>query len=166
MFQLVIVVIAVGLAALLVVGGMPYFDSSTGTKIKVQQILQGQYEAIISGISAYKSTHGGFLPPDNIIALKGLMPQGEIPSLSLDKELAWSLADGNLCLSRANSTAVSDGVKSGINTFVQNVVRSSVDNSVYSGNSCSDTSATLVGQGTSFDDLTKNGQVSIIFKGF
>jgi hypothetical protein len=165
MFQLVIVVMAVGLAALLVVGGMPYFDSSTGTKLKTQQILQGQLEGIVGAISSYKSSHGGFLPPNDITALQGLMPQGIVPTLPYDVNVRWSLSGGNLCLNRDNIDTAADGIKNGINAFAQNVVRSSAESTVYFGSSCSDPSPVLVTQGASFPEMVKNNQISIIFKG-
>lgn len=165
MFQLVVIVMAVALASVLVVAGVPYFDSSTGMKLKTQHILQGEFEGIVSAASAYKNNHGGFLPPDNISALAGLLPNGSVPVLSEDRGVIWSLAAGSICLSRDNADAISDGVQKGINAFAQNIVKSQQGVNVFIGSSCTEASPSPVTSGMSFQDMVKNNQISIIFKG-
>jgi hypothetical protein len=78
MMQIVYVVIAVGLMALITFGGVSYFDADTPVRAVATRGLAAQYESIVMGMKAYSSVNNGY-QPDSIARFKGYLPGGEVP---------------------------------------------------------------------------------------
>lgn len=177
MFQLIVVVLAIGMTALIVAGGVSYFNADTGTRIETQQQLQGHFDGLATAIATYRSSNNNFLSP-NIASVAGLLPGGEIPKLSTaSNTFAWSIATipggGNnftdlrlLCFSTTNLSAVSRGVMLGVAAFADNVARSRGGTTIAAGPNC--TNGTDISGPVTADILQSRAQdsnLAIAFKG-
>jgi hypothetical protein len=165
------------MTALIVAGGVSYFNSDTGTRIETQQQLQGHFDGLATAIATYRSANNNFLSP-NIASVAGLLPGGEVPKLSTAPDtFAWSIATipagGSnftelrlLCFSTTNLSAVSRGVMLGIAAFADNVGRSRGGTTIAAGASC--TNATEISGPLTADALQARAQgsnLAIAFKG-
>jgi hypothetical protein len=147
-FQLIAVVLAIGMTALIVAGGVSYFNGDTGTRIQTQQQLQGHFDGLATAISTYRSANNNFLSP-NIGSLTGLLPNAAIPRLSTAPDaFSWSIAtvpaggsDRVLCFSTVTLSGVSKGVVLGIAAFIDNAARTRIGLVAEAGASCTTTSS-------------------------
>jgi hypothetical protein len=177
MFQLIVVVLAIGMTALIVAGGVSYFNSDTGTRIQTQQQLQGHFDGLATAIATYRGSNNNFLSP-NIENLAGLLPGGEVPQLSTAPDrFIWSIATiaggGSnftdlrlLCLSTTNLSGVSRGVMLGVAAFADNVARSRGGTTLSVGESC--VNGTDISGPITEDVLrshTQSSNLAIAFKG-
>jgi len=105
MFQLVIVVIAIVLLALVVAGGVSYLNGSLGLRTEFDQALRSQHNTIRSAISSFRVANHGFVPQD-IQQLNGFLPKGGLPILPRGMNpVRWEIIDDGsgsrrLCLTR------------------------------------------------------------------
>lgn len=165
MFQLVIVVVAITLTAIVVVGGVSYFNKDTGVKLQVQQTLAGQLEGLGAAVYSYKSANGGFIPANDIDEIASMLPGGKRPVIGQDEELRWQLGNGKLCLERVEEDEMNTAVKAGVFMFAQAAARSRPDGTVKVGSSCDDPAAEPWGTSRTIDGLVRSGSdtVAIIF---
>ncbi len=77
--NIIYVVMAISLTCLVAFGGISYINPDAPIRAVASRGLVAQYEAIHSGIVAYRSSNNG-ITPDAIALFKGFLPQGDIPS--------------------------------------------------------------------------------------
>ncbi len=177
MFQLIIVVLAIGMTALIVAGGVSYFNSDTGTRVQTQQEMQGHFDGLATAIATYRSANNNFLS-SNISALSGLLPGGAVPKLSTAGDsFEWTIATiptGGpnytdlrlLCFSTSKLDYVSRGVMLGIAAFADNLAKTRGGTTIAAGATC--TAAADISGPISEDTLRSHAQgsnLSIAFKG-
>lgn len=125
MMQLVIVVLAIALAALLAVGGISYIDLGSVTRTISGSDFRVGKDAILVAVSSYKTTHNGSLPrADTFEAdIAKYMPRGEfrirMPVGAGDFHwVAASLPDHRAAICLENQTKI-DSLNS---TLIENVI--------------------------------------------
>jgi hypothetical protein len=166
MMQILMVVMAIGLASLLVVGGINYMNADLGTRIKVTQGLMTQYESLNSGISSYRSANGG-MAPGTVGRLSAYLVGGEVPRSPVGTEtLAWEMSkldDGNrvLCLT-GNTAELDSAVTSAVAAFVDEAARRDGERAVAVGADCKSGSV-VNGSGTS--TTLPSGAFAVTFRG-
>lgn len=176
MMQLIVTVLAIGLAALLAAGGINYFSTDIGVKVEVSQALKAQHDAIAGAISSYRMANNGFVSSD-LDRLKGFLPDGKIPAFPHGEEVfKWSIekdaATGQvigLCLTRSAST-VSKGAAEGLIAFAKDRQRLSPDDgAVLYGVDCSNaetgTAIGETGQPLDYGAILNPPGAAIFFKG-
>lgn len=156
MMQLVLTVMAIGLAALLVAGGINYFSTDIGVRVEVAQALRAQHDSISAAVSTYRSANNGFVHHD-IARLKPYLPGNEIPGFPRKNQpLSWSvLKNGDkyeaLCLSKDAGAELGRAAAEGFATFASDHARK-LPNKVRIGNACRlDALSTLSGQSVPAD---------------
>lgn len=125
MMQLLITVMAIGLAALLAVGGINYFSTDIGVRVEVSQGLRSQHDAIAGAVSSYKTANNGFVPGD-IKRLAGYLPNGKAPEFPIaGQPFKWKLHKSGstdlLCLFRDGGSP-GRGAVEGIVSFARSRV--------------------------------------------
>lgn len=175
MFQLIVTVMSIGLTALVIAGGVSYFNSDTGTRVETQHQMQGHFDGISTAIATYRTSNNGYLAP-GIESIYGLLPGGTQPKLSAaPNDFAWSFenaADPDdyehrfLCFSTQSFSKVGKGVLLGLAAFADKIATTRSGLVVELGSTCS-TTAPVTGHIT--DDLLKssadNSGLAIAFKG-
>lgn len=125
MGQLVMVVLAVGLAALLVAGGINYINPDMGVRTETLTRVSTQFYTLEAGFHAYRVANRGVLPdPDGwqdairpYLASPSVLDQGGV--------MAWSLvADASgeaLCLATSAGTEIGKGAFAALQTMSDRV---------------------------------------------
>lgn len=91
MMHIIYAVIAVALTVLVTFGGVSYMRADAPVRIITSRGLVGQYEAILLGVSAYRSENNG-LTPKNLESFSGYLPNGKVPSFGIASEgFDWTL---------------------------------------------------------------------------
>lgn len=90
MMQIIYVVIAIGLSAILMFAGVSYFNPNAADKAMTSRALAGQYETIKAAVKTYSGVNNGVVPAD-MSAFKGFMPGGDVPSFGTKADpFSWS----------------------------------------------------------------------------
>lgn len=104
MMHILYAVIAIALTCLVAFGGVSYIHSEAPVRAVASRGLTGQYEAILLGVSSYRTENNGLMP-QSIESFSGFLPNGAIPSFGTASQgFEWSMAklDGEqspvLCL--------------------------------------------------------------------
>ncbi|MCS4089865.1 hypothetical protein [Rhizobium sp. BK176] len=104
MMHILYAVIAIALTCLVTFGGVSYIHSEAPVRAVASRALTGQYEAILLGVSSYRTENNG-IAPQSIEAFSGFLPNGAVPSFGAPSQgFDWSMAklDGEqspaLCL--------------------------------------------------------------------
>jgi len=124
MMQLLLTVMAIGLAALLAVGGINYFSTDIGVRVEMSQALRAQHDAIAGAVSSYRTANNGFVPR-SVDTLKGYLPEGKVPEFPKGhKPFLWTIDKSptgdvrGLCLTRTHGEA-SRGMLEGVISFAK-----------------------------------------------
>jgi hypothetical protein len=91
MMHIIYAVIAIALTCLVTFGGVSYMRADAPIRAVASRGLTGQYEALLLGISAYRTANNGVTPKD-VASFSGFLPNGTIPSFGVASEgFTWSV---------------------------------------------------------------------------
>lgn len=91
MMHILYAVIAIALTCLVTFGGVNYMRADAPVRVVASRGLSGQYEALILGISAYRSVNNGITPKD-VASFSGFLPNGSVPSFGTASEgFEWTV---------------------------------------------------------------------------
>jgi hypothetical protein len=91
MMNILYAVIAIALTCLVTFGGVSYMNADAPVRAVASRGLMGQYEAILLGVSAYRSENNG-ISPSSIDSFSGFLPNGYIPSFGTASEgFTWTI---------------------------------------------------------------------------
>jgi len=127
MMQIVFVVMAVALGAIVTLGGMSYLDSGLGIRLVVSRGLQGQMDIMSSALATYRAANGGLFPPSGVNLenrLSGYLPNGVLPPLPPGaRGFVWKTVPVSgreaLCVERPSGTQIGADVRDGIVIFAK-----------------------------------------------
>lgn len=92
MMQLVLTVLAIGLAALLAVGGINYFSTDIGVRVEVAQGLRAQHDVMTAALTNYRLANNGYIPM-SVESLTGFLPDGKVPAFpKTPAAFTWSIS--------------------------------------------------------------------------
>jgi hypothetical protein len=91
MKEILLAVMAIGLAVLFTYGGLSYFNPDAATRSMTARGLSAQYDAIRAAAATYKAVNNGVTPTEKS-QIDGFLPGGDIPVFGNGSEyFAWDI---------------------------------------------------------------------------
>lgn len=127
MFQLVAVVMAIGLLAIVMAGGLNYISTDVGVRTETVRQISVSRNAIESGLSAYRLANRGHLPPaegsDSGLDWRAMLDGYVVENgFKAPDSMQWRLVEDEttgkkyLCLEAVADAAISNAVVAALET--------------------------------------------------
>lgn len=168
MYHLVMVVLAIGLAALLTVGGISYFNNDTAMRVEVTRSLDAHADTLLGAVSIYKSANNGFYP-SSIDRIESYLPGGTVPGLPASMgDFGWTvIKSGSLngvCISGYNAEGLDQDVVDGLEIFAKLRARNLPDTVLFSDVCNQIGYSTADPDQMSKDNLTTDTSIAVVIR--